>query len=567
MSIDRYAKQAYSAYRHVVLREAVKREFYRRANPTRYRRDQWPEQFRRAFARYSFKESEHPRDADGKFAESESKVSRKPATRKEVATAAQKAGYFPNKFPGRTGDGMRIEVGDGFIKKNPHTGKWDTFSSDEVRSALGLDGGGEEEGNRSFRKTTGTSGGGYRVGQLIRDPDGKLWTVTKTGRPVGFSDGLSTGRSADSGYEHTAHARPATDEEAKAGKIAELRHKLSLPGPSDDRDQPAHDAERKRWDAELRQIEGRPSAEDEASQKAKQDEDRKPTLMADALSQLDIDRDFQVPDADGDMEDARDWSAITRALFKVKGKSFSIAGIKGMSDAELRALLETPKERFARQFAAALRERYKGFRENQHPRGQPDNAGQFSEKPGAKTKAPPAAKRKPSQPAASPRGELPTAGPSKPGARHNITPVTLAWSDPTPPQGKPGRKAGGVTATGETNTSFGDRVEAALDQLGFRSILPEGQRQNPLDREYDHSGWAFEVKAVTTSATEYKAKPKKAEVESKIAYARAKKLKAGMMIVVADVKAKTAKVYWREGIGAFRLTKSPEWHYAGEVTL
>ena len=422
MSIERYAKQAYSAYRHVVLREAVKREFYTKweeqkhpraddgrfgeksgensRHPTqvlwdlllqgkiatpakhdpdlireaaevvkaasnyqpgmmdsvpfklrgaveRYRRRKMHERFQHVAERYAaWKEADHPRAEDGKFGdksgvESESRVSRKSVTRKEVATAAQKAGYFPNKFPGRTGDGMRIEVGDGFIKKNPHTGKWDTFSSDEVRSSLGLDGGGEGEGSRSFRKTTGTSGAGYQVGQLIRDPDGKLWTVTKTGRPVGFSDGLSTGRSADSGYEHTAHARPATDEEAKAGKIAELRHKLSLPGPSDDRDRPAHDDERKRWDAELRQSEGRLSAEDEASQKAKQDEDRKPALMADALSQLDIDRDAQVPDADGDMEDARDWSAITRALYKVKGKSFSIAGIKGMSDAELRALLES----------------------------------------------------------------------------------------------------------------------------------------------------------------------------------------------------------------------------------
>ena len=146
------------------------------------------------------------------------------------------------------------------------------------------------------------------------------------------------------------------------------------------------------------------------------------------------------------------------------------------------------------------------------------------------------------------------------------TPPSLPWVDPPPPQGQPGRKAGGFTANGETNTSMGDLGEAALEQLGLKSLLPPGHRQGPLDRGIGDYG--FEVKLCTTKAREYKAKPKKKEVESKKRWAKEHGKKPGMLILIADPDAKKAWAYWKEGIGAYRLT-SPKagWNFMGQVAL
>lgn len=166
--------------------------------------------------------------------------------------------------------------------------------------------------------------------------------------------------------------------------------------------------------------------------------------------------------------------------------------------------------------------------------------------------------------------EDPAAGrPSKPGERRkDVTPPVKEMVMPPPPRGKAGgNKAGGLTATGETNTRMGDMAEAALMKLGLRSILPPGKRQNPLDVEYDHSGWAFEIKACSINATEYKAKPKAAEMEDKRAYAAEHKLKPAMMIAVVDHEKGEIHAYWRPGIGAWGLTEGnkDQWNYAGTV--
>lgn len=161
--------------------------------------------------------------------------------------------------------------------------------------------------------------------------------------------------------------------------------------------------------------------------------------------------------------------------------------------------------------------------------------------------------------------------PSRPEERHpDAKPPALPFNAPPPPSGQGGRKAGGFAATGETNTAFGDRAEAIIEELGLRSILPEGHRQNPLDREWDHSGMAFEVKAVSTKATEYKAKPKASEMEEKRAYAKKHKLKPGMLIAVLDDDKMEVHAYWREGIGAFALnpkTAHEQWNYMGTVSF
>jgi len=127
---------------------------------------------------------------------------------------------------------------------------------------------------------------------------------------------------------------------------------------------------------------------------------------------------------------------------------------------------------------------------------------------------------------------------------------------PPPPSGT------GERWNGLTNTALGDLVEAAVvDQLGAESLLPEGKRQGPLDLRLGEYG--FEVKSCARTAKEYKAKPKKREAEEKRAAAIEHGLKPGTMIVVVDEA--VGYVYWREGIGAFRLTS--EWQFGGTVEL
>lgn len=162
-------------------------------------------------------------------------------------------------------------------------------------------------------------------------------------------------------------------------------------------------------------------------------------------------------------------------------------------------------------------------------------------------------------------------GPSSPNDRQESKLPIKPFTAPPDPQGTGGRKAGGFTANGETNTSMGDLAEKALTQLGLRSILPEGKRQNPLDVEDDHSGHAYEVKACSTTATEYKCKAKKAELDDKRAYADEHQLKPGIMIPVVDRDKGEMHVYSREGLGNYKLDpKTAEangWRYHGTVKL
>lgn len=138
----------------------------------------------------------------------------------------------------------------------------------------------------------------------------------------------------------------------------------------------------------------------------------------------------------------------------------------------------------------------------------------------------------------------------------------LPFLAPPAARGTGGRKAGGFTASGLTNTELGDRVERAIaEQLAVASALPDNRRQGAFDLE--DGDLVFEVKACTVEATEFKMKPKKAEVERKLA--AAKKRRATPASVIAVVDGSRALVYWRLGIGAFRLT--PDWHFAGEVEL
>jgi hypothetical protein len=88
--------------------------------------------------------------------------------------------------------------------------------------------------------------------------------------------------------------------------------------------------------------------------------------------------------------------------------------------------------------------------------------------------------------------------------------------------------------------------------------------------EYDRTGWAFEVKTVTTGSTEYKIKMKGHELRGKLRHARQNGLTPGSIILVMDVQRHRAYGYWREGIGNYRLVPGGHaqgWHYLGEVTV
>ena len=150
------------------------------------------------------------------------------------------------------------------------------------------------------------------------------------------------------------------------------------------------------------------------------------------------------------------------------------------------------------------------------------------------------------------------------GTRCKVRSQFFPSRTPPSPGGRPGGKAGGFTASGLTNTELGDAVEAAIIRglKVFTSDLPEGKRQGAFDLRVGDR--VFEVKSCTVQATEYKAKPKKEEVTRKLKAARRRKLKPCTIIAVVD--GKRVHVYWREGLGAFRLTYAQgAWNYAGAV--
>jgi hypothetical protein len=193
----------------------------------------------------------------------------------------------------------------------------------------------------------------------------------------------------------------------------------------------------------------------------------------------------------------------------------------------------------------------------------------------------PAAKGKPGARRPDPAANRPTRPEERDPEAAAKGPPPAPFKAPPPPQGKAG---GGkpIRPTGdESNTKFGDKVEEAVAKLGLRSILPEGQRSHrpgevaekgsTIDREWDHSGYAFEVKACRVTATEYKCKPKKEEVEGKRKFAEMHGLEPAMCIPVVGPEKGEMHVYWREGIGSYKLDPATAeengWHYMGRVKL
>lgn len=172
-------------------------------------------------------------------------------------------------------------------------------------------------------------------------------------------------------------------------------------------------------------------------------------------------------------------------------------------------------------------------------------------------------------------------GPSKPEARNkDAKPIALPWKDPPPPKGKNKDKGSNAERPKgeESQTKTGDLAELVATKLGFRSILPEGQRSHKagenetkgstIDLEYDHSGKAYELKMCNVESTEYRLKAKAKEKEQKEKFAEQHELKAHVMIAVRDKEKGEIHFYAGKEPGLTGATVSPKsFDYVGTVKI
>ena len=155
-------------------------------------------------------------------------------------------------------------------------------------------------------------------------------------------------------------------------------------------------------------------------------------------------------------------------------------------------------------------------------------------------------------------------------------PVVQQWKAPPPKQGK---KGGGkpVRTKGEDSQSrVGDISEAQAIAIGFRSILPEGQRSHKpgenkkkgstIDLEYDHSGHGYELKTCNNTSTEYRLKAKKKEKDGKKLFAKLHSLTPRTLIGVREVETGIVHFYALKKYGFFGSEVSEKkFDYLGSV--
>lgn len=227
--------------------------------------------------------------------------------------------------------------------------------------------------------------------------------------------------------------------------------------------------------------------------------------------------------------------------------------------------------------------------ETKHPRGQPKNRGRFAPK-GRRAGASRGAdsmKQDGAQPTSKKDAESGTEDvakwrPTKLEERHvnedgsMPLPKPLEWMDPPPKTGKKGEGMGERPMGDDSQTKIGDLGELLATRIGFRSILPKGQRSHKpgenaekgstIDLEYDHSGRAYELKVCNTTSTEYRAKPKKKEKDGKLKFADLHALTPHVMVAVRDVE--TGEIHFyamrNPGIRASEVS-SKAYDYVGSV--
>jgi hypothetical protein len=169
-------------------------------------------------------------------------------------------------------------------------------------------------------------------------------------------------------------------------------------------------------------------------------------------------------------------------------------------------------------------------------------------------------------------------GPSKKGAgRHeDSAPPAKDWVEPPPKLGKKGSGKAVRPVGDESQTKIGDLGESLAENLGFRNILPEGQRSHrpgevaekgsTIDLEWDHSGRAYELKLCNTTATEYRLKAKASEKEAKVKYAEQNGLTPYTMVAVRDPEKQEVHFYAAKEPGLIGAEVSPKkFDYVGKV--
>lgn len=144
--------------------------------------------------------------------------------------------------------------------------------------------------------------------------------------------------------------------------------------------------------------------------------------------------------------------------------------------------------------------------------------------------------------------------PSKPEERHpDAAPEARPWKAPPPKRGKKGEGMPARPRGDESQTVIGDRGEELAEQLGFRSILPPGQRSHrpgevkekgsTIDTEMDHSGRFYELKLCNDSATEYRLKAKRQEKEDKLHFAEQHQGEVYTLVAVREVESGAVHFY------------------------
>lgn len=167
-------------------------------------------------------------------------------------------------------------------------------------------------------------------------------------------------------------------------------------------------------------------------------------------------------------------------------------------------------------------------------------------------------------------------GPSTKKNRNKAAkPKVLPYREPPPSIAKSGQAAARPRGD-ESQTHVGDFAELLSQRLGFRNILPEGQRSHKpgevaekgstIDTEYDHSGRAYELKTCNTTATEYRLKAKTSEKEGKIKYAKDHGLTPYVMVGVRDVQTNEIHYYTAKEPGMTGAAVSKDkFDYVGTV--
>lgn len=167
--------------------------------------------------------------------------------------------------------------------------------------------------------------------------------------------------------------------------------------------------------------------------------------------------------------------------------------------------------------------------------------------------------------------------PSAAPDRHaGAAPKAVAWQDPPP---KKGVKGGGpaVRPTGDdAQGKQGDIAEERAQRLGFRNILPLGQRHfspaqkaavgSSIDLELDHSGRLYELKMCKTTSTEYRLKAKAEEKDAKLRFAKNVQGDPYTMVGVHDVDKGEVHFYAAKKPGLIGSEVNPkDYDYLGAV--